>query len=116
MDMESEPTHPMVRKEHIKKNHKPRLNLQILKVMATRKAKRRLSPLTKMFLLKWLESEFSSSVSSFTGAIDSSYAQRCSEVRIHSVLIGLTLAVTSDFITLFVVIIFHREFFFSNHL
>lgn len=28
-----------------------------------------------------------------------------------SVLIGLTLAVTSEFITLLVVIIFHREFF-----
>ena len=41
-----------------------------------------------------------------------SYAQqRCSDVLISSVLIGLTLAVTSDFVTLFVVIIFHREFF-----
>lgn len=28
-----------------------------------------------------------------------------------SVLIGLTLAVTSEFVTLFIVIIFHREFF-----
>lgn len=30
-------------------------------------------------------------------------------VLLHSVLIGLTLAVSDDFITLFVVIIFHRK-------
>ena len=30
-------------------------------------------------------------------------------VLLHSVLIGLTLAVSNDFVTLFVVIIFHRE-------
>jgi zinc transporter 1/2/3 len=31
-------------------------------------------------------------------------------VMLHSVIIGLTLAVNEDFITLFIVIIFHREF------
>jgi len=31
-------------------------------------------------------------------------------VVLHSILIGLTLAVTSDFVTLFVVIIFHQTF------
>ena len=45
------------------------------------------------------------------GKISSYAQQRCSDVLIPSVLIGLTLAVTSDFVTLFVVIIFHREFF-----
>ena len=33
-----------------------------------------------------------------------------------SVIIGLTLAVTSEFVTLFVVIVFHREFLSRNHL
>ena len=37
--------------------------------------------------------------------------KQCSDVGILlSILIGLTLAVTSDFVTLFVVIVFHREF------
>ena len=69
MDMVSEPTHLMVQKGHIKPNYKPRPNHQTLKVMATKKTRKRLSPLTKVFLLKWLELEFSSSVSSFTGAL-----------------------------------------------
>ena len=69
MDMVSELTHPMVQKEHANPNYKTRPNHQTLKVMATKKARRRLSFSMKVFLLKWLESEFSSSVSSFTGTV-----------------------------------------------
>ena len=95
MDMVSEAIHPMVQKEIIKLDHKlrPKKNivLPILKVMAItslpainlKVKERRVSPLMTVSLLKWLESEFSSSVSSFTGAVNSSYAQRWSDVRIQ---------------------------------
>ena len=101
----------MAQKKHIKSNYQPQTDFQTLKVKATRKAKRRLSFMTRLFLLKWLESEFSSSVSFFTGAVTSSNSQRWPDVWILlSILIGLTLAVTSNFVTLFVAIVFHREF------
>ena len=106
----------MVQKEHIKSNYQPQTDFQTLKVKATRKAKRRLSFMTRLFLLKWLESEFSSSVSFFTGAVTSSNSQRWPDVWILlSILIGLTLAVTSNFVTLFVAIVFHREFLRTNY-
>ena len=72
MDIVSEPTHHMVQKP-IKPNYKPRpIRNQILptlKVMPV--AMMRLSPLTRVSLLKWLALEFLSSVSSFTGAVKS---------------------------------------------
>ena len=112
MDMVSESTHPMVLKG-IKTNRQPRLDLQTSKVKASMNTRRRLSTLTRAFLLKWLELEFSSLVSSFTGTISSFVLCSNDDLMVRilpSILIGLTLAVTSDFVTLFVVIVFHREF------
>ena len=112
MDMASESTHPMVLKG-IKTNRQPRLDLQTSKVKASMNTRRRLSTLTRAFLLKWLELEFSSLVSSFTGTISSFVLCSNDDLMVRilpSILIGLTLAVTSDFVTLFVVIVFHREF------
>jgi hypothetical protein len=56
-------------------------------------------------LVSLLVLPFSNSVSFFTG-MSSSCEAEC--ILIDSVIIGLTLAVNDEFITLFVVLIFHR--------